>query len=133
MILLAAQGQPNDQITANFNGRDSFIEIPPSTSLQLGQGDLTLSARVWTAPDTEDVLGDILTHFDPVRRRGFNFGLKARTGGYSSHGDDRHVFFGIDGSCTSSHLDAPADFQSRIARRLLVLELKERGDLRRVE
>jgi len=79
-----------------FNGRDAFIEVPTAASLQLGQGNFTLSAWVWTAADTEDVLGDILTQFDPVRRRGFNFGLKASAGGYSSHGDDRHVFFGLD-------------------------------------
>lgn len=79
-----------------FNGRDAFVEIPASASLQLGQRDFTLSAWVWTAPDTEDVLGDIVTQFDPAGRRGFNFGLKASAGGYSSHGDDRHVFFGID-------------------------------------
>ena len=27
-----------------FNGRDAFIQIPPSAFLQLGQGDFTLSA-----------------------------------------------------------------------------------------
>jgi hypothetical protein len=79
-----------------FDGRGSHIEVPPSDSLNLGQGDFTLAAWDWTAPDTEDVLGDILTQFDPVRRRGFNFGLHASAGGYSSHGDSRHVFFGID-------------------------------------
>jgi len=79
-----------------FDGRGSFIEIPPCNSLNLGRDDFTLSAWVWSAPDTEDVHGDILTQFDPVRRRGFNFGLKASAGGYSAQGDDRHVFFGID-------------------------------------
>ncbi len=80
----------------HFDGRVRFIEISPSHSLNLGQGDFTLSAWVWTAPDTEDVLGDIVTQFDPLRRRGFNLSLKSSAGGYSSHGDDRHVFFGID-------------------------------------
>jgi hypothetical protein len=89
----------------NFDGRGSFIEIPPSDSLDLGQGDFTLSAWVWTAPDTEDVLGDILTQFDPAKRRGFNLNLKASAGGYSSHGDDRHVFFGIDDGRTSAWED----------------------------
>jgi len=79
-----------------FDGRGSHVEIPPGDSLNLGRGDFTLAAWVWTAPDTEDVLGDILTQFDPVRRRGLNFGLKASAGGYNSHGDDRHVFFGLD-------------------------------------
>ena len=76
----------------NFDGRGSFIEIPPHASLKFGPSDFTLSAWVWTAPDTEDVHGDVLTQFDPARRRGFNLSLKASAGGYSSHGDDRHVF-----------------------------------------
>ncbi len=80
----------------NFDGRSTYIEIPPSASLNLAHSDFTLSAWVWAAPDTEDVLGDVLTQFDPVRRRGFNLSLKASAGGYSSHGDDRQVFFGID-------------------------------------
>jgi hypothetical protein len=79
-----------------FDGRGGHIEVPPGDSLNLGQGDFTLAAWVWTAPDTEDVIGDILTQFDPVRRRGFSFGLHASAGGYSSQGDSRHVFFGID-------------------------------------
>jgi len=44
--------------------------------------------------------GDILTQFDPRRRRGLNLGLKAGAGGCSSHGDDRHVFFGSDDGST---------------------------------
>jgi len=80
----------------HFDGRGSFIEIASCDSLNLSRGDFTLSAWIWTASDTEDVHGDILTQFDPVRRRGFNLSLKASAGGYSAHGDDRHVFFGID-------------------------------------
>ncbi len=80
----------------DFDGRGTFIEIPPSASLNFAQDDFTLCAWVWTAPGTEDVLGDIVTQYDPARRRGFNFGLKASAGGYNSHGDDRQVFFGID-------------------------------------
>jgi hypothetical protein len=88
-----------------FDGRGSYIEVPPGDSLNLRRGDFTLAAWVWTAPDTEDVLGDILTQFDARRRRGFNFGLKASAGGYSSHGDDRHVFFGLDDGRVSAWED----------------------------
>ena len=111
----------------NFDGRGTFIEIPSSASLNVGQGDFTLSAWVWTAPDTEGVLGDILTQFDPVQRRGFNFGLKASGGGYSSHGDDRHVFFGIDDGRVSAWEDCgrPSPTSNYISNSLTVFN----GDL----
>ena len=65
----------------NFDGRSAFIEVAPSASLNFGSSDFTLSAWIWTAPDTENVPGDVLTQFDPVPRRGFNLGLKASAGG----------------------------------------------------
>ncbi len=82
----------------NFDGRQAYIEVPSSASLDFGRGDFTLCAWVWTAPDTDRVLGDVLSQFNPQRRRGFNLSLKASAGGYSSQGDDRHVVFGIDDS-----------------------------------
>lgn len=79
-----------------FDGREDYVEIPSSASLNFGQDDFTLSAWVWTAPDTDHALGDVLTQYDPARRRGFNLTLKASAGGYSSQGDDRQVVFGLD-------------------------------------
>jgi hypothetical protein len=64
--------------------------------MSFGKGDFTLCAWVWTALDTEDVVGDVITQYDPARRRGFNLSIKASSGGYSSQGDDRHVHLGID-------------------------------------
>ncbi|MDZ4784333.1 MAG: LamG-like jellyroll fold domain-containing protein [Planctomycetia bacterium] len=55
-----------------------------------------MAAWVWTAPDVDDVIGDVLTKYDAQRRRGFNLTIKSTSGGYNSHGDDRHVYFGID-------------------------------------
>jgi hypothetical protein len=110
-----------------FDGRGSHVEVPPGDSLNLGQGDFTLAAWVWTAPDTEDVQGDILTQFDPVRRRGFNFGLKSSAGGYSSHGDDCHVFFGLDDGRVSAWEDCgrPSSTSNYISNSLTVFN----GDL----
>ena len=37
-----------------------------------------------------------VSQYDAGRRRGFSLTIKSTAGGYSSHGDDRHVYFGID-------------------------------------
>ncbi len=79
-----------------FDGRAGFVEVPASASLDFGRNDFTLCAWVFTAPDTGDAPGDILARYDPARRRGFTLGLLASAGGYSSHGEDRRVFFGTD-------------------------------------
>jgi penicillin amidase len=81
---------------AVFDGRSAYIEVPPAPKLQLGTGDFALAAWVWTAPDVDDVIGDVVSLYDPVRRCGFSLTLKASAGGYSSQGDDRHAGFGID-------------------------------------
>lgn len=111
----------------DFDGHGNFVEIPPNASLNFGIDDFTLCAWVWTAPDTDDVLGDILTQYEPVRRRGFNLSLKASAGGYNSHGDDRHVFFGIDDARVSPWEDCgrPSPTSNYISNSLTVFN----GDL----
>lgn len=37
----------------SFDGRQSYVEIPASDSLNLGRDDFTLAAWVWTPPDTD--------------------------------------------------------------------------------
>jgi hypothetical protein len=79
-----------------FNGRGAFVEIPSGRKLYLGAGDFSLAAWVHTEKDLDDVIGDVVSQYDPARRRGFSIAIKSTAGGYSSHGDDRHVVFGID-------------------------------------
>ena len=81
---------------AAFDGRGAYIEIPASPKLQLGTGDFTLAAWVHTGRDIDDVIGDVVSRYDAVGRRGFSLTIKSTAGGYSSHGDDRHVYFGVD-------------------------------------
>lgn len=83
-----------DLQTGTFNGRGCSIEVTPA--LNVGAGDFTLSAWVHTEQDIDDVLGDVVSKFEPARRRGFSLGLHASSGGYNSQGNDRHVSFGID-------------------------------------
>jgi penicillin amidase len=81
---------------ATFDGRGAYVEIPADSNLQLGAGDFTFAAWVYTEEDLDDVIGDVVSQYDAARRRGFSLTIKSTAGGYSSHGDDRHVYFGID-------------------------------------
>ena len=79
-----------------FDGRGAYLEIPPSRKLLLGAKDFSFSVWVHTDKDIDDVIGDVVSQYDAAARRGVNLTLKSTAGGYSSHGDDRHVYFGID-------------------------------------
>ena len=79
-----------------FDGRGAYLEIPPNRKLLLGAKDFSFSVWVHTDKDIDDVIGDVVSQYDAATRRGVNLTLKSTAGGYSSHGDDRHVYFGID-------------------------------------
>ena len=90
------RGRGADPSLGSFDGRSTFVEIPPSPTLDFGSGDFSLCAWIRTAPDVDDVIGDVLAKYDPARRKGFTLAVKSSSGGYNSHGDDRQVHFGID-------------------------------------
>lgn len=88
-----------------FDGLGAYVEVPASDSLKFGAGDFTLAARVWTAKDLDDNVGDVLDLYDPSRRRGITFSVNASAGGYQAQGGDRHVVFGIDNARASDWED----------------------------
>jgi hypothetical protein len=94
-----------DLANGTFNGRDAWIEVPYSRSLDFGAGDFTISAWVWTEQDSNDVIGDVVSKFDPVNRKGLTLAIKASAGGYNGPGNDRHVYFGIDNGKTGGWED----------------------------
>jgi hypothetical protein len=94
-----------DLAAGEFSGLDSYIEVPDSESLDLGTGDFTISAWVYTTEGVEDVLGDLVTKFDPSLRKGFNLTLNASNPGYNAQSDVRHVFFGTDNGTPGSWSD----------------------------
>ena len=91
--------------TGNFDGRKAYIEIPHQASLELGTKDFSVAAWVHTSEVVDDVLGDVVSKFDPAQRKGLTLNLKASSGGYQSSGDDRHVYFGIDNAKLSDWQD----------------------------
>src|SRR5438046_2371621 len=60
---------------ACFDGRAGVIEVAASPSLRLGTRDFSVAAWIRTEREPDDTLGDILSKFDPVTRRGFQLGL----------------------------------------------------------
>lgn len=81
---------------AQFDGIDDFIEVPASKSLELGTSDCSVAVWGHTAAELDDVLGDILSKYDPATRTGLLFGIMNYTGVTSAQSNDRNLFFGID-------------------------------------
>lgn len=91
--------------TGEFNGRDNFIEVANSPSLNFRTGDFSISAWIYTENNMDDVIGDVLSKYDPQRRKGFTLGIKASSCGYNSQGNDKHIYFGIDNAKLSDWID----------------------------
>lgn len=51
---------------ARFDGIDDFIEVPAADVLNLGKQDFSIAVGVRTEAELSDVLGDILSHYDPA-------------------------------------------------------------------
>lgn len=79
-----------------FDGRKAYIEVPSSDSLKIGQGDLSLAVWVHTDERLEDAIGDLISKFDPVARRGLNWCIKNTPGTSGSQSNYRNIHFGID-------------------------------------
>lgn len=94
------KGQKNR--AAQFDGVKSYIEIEPSKTLALGTGDFTISLWLFTTDTMDDNLGDLITKYDPVTRKGFNLSLVNHAGVTGSQANYRNVQFGIDDGKQSS-------------------------------
>lgn len=86
---------------AGFDGRGSYIEVPHADSLNLGEGDFTISAWIHTETRLDDTLGDIFTKYDPASRKGLNFGIMNYHGVVCAQSNYRNLFFGIDNGAES--------------------------------
>ncbi len=87
---------------ALFGGRGGYIEVPHTASLRLGSSDFTIAAWVKTHSVLDDVLGDIVSKFDPDSRRGLNLAITSHAGMTSSQSNYRNLHFGIDNGATVS-------------------------------
>src|SRR5437868_15549472 len=64
-------GKPNG--AARFDGKNAHVQVPASKSLNLGTNDFTLAVWAHTDEKLDDVLGDLVSKYDPVARRGINW------------------------------------------------------------
>ena len=85
-----------DLSTSSFNGSDAYIEVTSAKSLQLGAGDFSLSAELYTEKDLRGAFGTLVSKFDPARRRGFDLALCTNSSGYNSQSGVRQLFCGLD-------------------------------------
>lgn len=87
---------------ASFDGNDSYIEVPNSNSLSLGTSCFTISAWINCSSAT-DIIGDVLSKYDPALRKGFNFSIIDNQ--YRHQSNRRNVFFGIDDAIVEQWVD----------------------------
>ncbi len=63
------RGQP--QQVGGIQGRDTWLELPAETLSDLRHRRFTVSAWIHTDAAMVDVPGDIVSQYDPVRKRAF--------------------------------------------------------------
>ena len=89
---------------ATFNGRDALLEVASDLPL-LAKGDFSLALWLYTDKDLDDVLGDLVSQYDPKRRRGFHLSLKNNAGVTFNQANYRQLQFGIDDNRESDWID----------------------------
>lgn len=97
-VSLGAEGPGGRSGTAaTFNGRMSLLEVPDHPALRLGTGDVTVAAWVRDDPGHADVMGDIVSKFDPAERKGLQLSIVSNFGVTSTaQANRRQLSFGID-------------------------------------
>ena len=86
----------NAASAAGFNGHSSYLELADASRLALGSGDFSLGIWVHTELALDDVLGDLVSQYDPVTRRGFQLSIQNLAGVTTGQPNHRHLHFGID-------------------------------------
>ena len=56
---------------AVFDGRNGWLEVPARQMPAMGTGSFSVAAWVHTEQQLDDVLGDVMTCYDPQSRNGF--------------------------------------------------------------
>lgn len=92
----AGPGAPGPT-AAFFNGIDSQIVVPDHPRLHLGSSDFSIAVWLHTDAANGDVVGDVVSKFDPAARRGFGLGIVSNIGvTTTAQANCRNIQFGID-------------------------------------
>jgi len=76
-------------------GRRGCLTVPGSALAELDGGSFTVSAWLRLPDRPADVIGDVVSMFDPTRRRGFGLGVQHGVS-TSSHHNTANLEFGVD-------------------------------------
>jgi len=79
-----------------FNGRNSSIVVSDSPALHLDDREFTIALWAHTEEKLDDVLGNLLSKYDPASRTGFELGILNQAGVTSAQSNYRQLYFGID-------------------------------------
>lgn len=109
------------QSAAGFNGGDAWLEIPADNSPKLGREEFSVAVWLHTDEALDDVPGDLLSQYDPVRRRGFHLSLKSNAV-TTSLANARQLHFGIDSDRASEWIDCGRPGKALLAFALTVHE-----------
>lgn len=100
------------KVAARFDGVESFIEVADAASLKFADGQFSIAAWVKLDSDVTTVIGDILSKYDPRIRKGLNLSVGSSSPGYSSVGDAKNLYFGIDNGVNGPWLDCGRPWKS---------------------
>jgi hypothetical protein len=81
---------------AVFGGVDAWLEVPADDVPTLGKGTFSIAGWVHTEAELDDVLGDVLSWYDPATRTGVTLSLMNYAGVTSAQSNWRNLLFGID-------------------------------------
>jgi len=95
---LEAEGRDGRAVTAGaLNGVDSFLEVQDHPALKPGTSDFSVAAWVHTDARSADLVGDLVSKFDPVARKGWQLSVVTNAGMTSTaQSNRRNLQFGID-------------------------------------
>jgi hypothetical protein len=94
-----------DLSAGSFNGRNSYVEVASSKSLQFSDRDFSIAAELYTDNLVRGTFGTLLSKFDPVHRRGFELALCSNSSGYNGQSDVRQLFWGLDDGTNGNWAD----------------------------
>ncbi|MBT4694707.1 MAG: LamG domain-containing protein [Planctomycetaceae bacterium] len=112
--------------SAQFNGVDSWLELPIDSVPDLWKNGITISAWINTQQQLQDVIGDVLSCYNLTTRTGINLSIMNYAGITNSQSNHRNVFFGMDdGSKIAAWTSCGRPGNSQYVRSLTVFD----GDL----
>ena len=79
-----------------LDGRTGVLTAPASQELNPAAKPFSVTAWVHTSRSLDDVIGDVVSKFDPGRRTGFQLSIKNSVGVTNTSSNYRQVQFGID-------------------------------------